>query len=426
MLSADLEGTAAEGLGVRRSVVENLTLKTLFYLGEATIQELAEQLRIAPYIVEGVFQRLRKDQLIQAVGLAAGGHRVTLTQGGRSRALELLGVDQYVGAVPVSLADYIERVKSQTVRDIAVTPPDVTEAFRELVLDDPTLAQLGTAVVSGRAIFLYGPPGTGKTTVAEKLSDIFRKESIWLPYAIEVDGQIITVYDPHVHERVEGAGGLSGDGRWVRCRRPRLMVGGELTIDMLDLQYNPTTRFYTAPVQMRANNGFLIVDDFGRQRIPPADLLNRWVVPLDRRVDFLTMAGGKKLQIPFDLFVVFATNLDPATVVEEAFLRRIQTKISLGKVTREQFHEIFRRACAAAKLTYDTALVDDVMKRIEHEYEQPLRACQPRDLVSQIEWRARFEQRAPALSVESLHDACQAYFLARPEAYGAVRRQPSP
>jgi predicted ATPase with chaperone activity len=416
VLSADLEGTAAEGLGVRRSLVENLTLKTLFYLGEATIHELAEQLRIAPYIVEGVFQRLRKDQVIQATGLgAAGGHRVTLTSAGRSRALELLNVDQYVGAVPVSLADYVERVKAQTVRDIAVTPSDIADAFHDLVLDDPTLAQLGTAVISGRAIFLYGPPGTGKTTVAEKLSDIFRKESIWVPYAIEVDGQIITVFDPHVHERIEGAGGLGRDMRWVRCRRPRLMVGGELTIDMLDLQYNPTARFYTAPVQMRANNGFLIVDDFGRQRIPPADLLNRWVVPLDRHVDFLTMAGGKKLQIPFDLFVVFATNLDPATVVEEAFLRRIQTKISLGRVTREQFHEIFRRACANAKVTYDESLVDDVMKRIQHEFEQPLRACQPRDLLNQIEWRAKFEQRAPVLSIDSLHDACVAYFLARPE-----------
>jgi len=416
VLSADLEGTAAEGLGVRRSVVENLALKSLFYLGEATIQELAEQLRIAPYIVEGVFQRLKKDQLMQATGLAAGGHRVNLTGAGGARASELLNVDQYVGAVPVSLADYIERVKAQSVRDIVVSPADVAESFREMVLDDATLAQLGTSVISGRAIFLYGPPGTGKTTVAERLSELFRKESIWVPYAIEVDGQIITVYDPHTHEKVEGAGGLNGDTRWVRCRRPRLMVGGELTIEMLDLQFNPTTRFYTAPVQMRANNGFLIVDDFGRQRIPPADLLNRWVVPLDRRVDFLSMAGGKKLQIPFDLFVVFATNLDPATVVEEAFLRRIQTKISLGKVTTEQFHEIFRRACAGASITYDAYLVTDVMQRIEHEFEQPLRACQPRDLINQIVWRSKYEQSKPALTIDSLHDACRAYFLVKPEA----------
>ena len=415
MLSADLDGTAAESLGVRRSVVDGLTLKTLFYLGEASVHELGEQLHIAPYIVEGTFQRMRKDQLCQATGLAGGGHRITLTSAGRARAAELLNVDQYVGAVPVSLADYVERVKQQSVRDVVVHPPDVDQAFKELVLDPPTLAQLGTSVVSGRAIFLYGPPGTGKTTVAENLSEIFRKESVWVPYAIEVDGQIITVYDAHVHEKIEGAGPLDGDGRWIKCRRPRLMVGGELTIDMLDLQFNPVTRFYTAPVQMRANNGFLIVDDFGRQRIPPADLLNRWVVPLDRRVDFLSMAGGKKLQIPFDLFVVFATNLDPSTVVEEAFLRRIQTKINLGKVTSEQFHEIFRRACEHAKVRYDAALIDDVMKRIADEYEQPLRACQPQDLINQILWRAKYEQRDAALTVEALNEACRAYFLVRPE-----------
>ena len=415
MLSADLEGTAAEGLGVRRSLIDGLTLKTLFYLGEATVAELAEQMRIAPYIIEGVFQRLRKEQFIQAVGLAPGGHRLTLTQAGRGRASELLAIDQYVGAVPVSLDDYIERVKSQSVRDLLINREDVIDAFKDLVLDETTLGQLGTSVISGRAIFIYGPPGTGKTTVAERLSEIFRKETIWIPYAVEVDGQIIAVYDPHVHEKVDSPGGMSGDLRWVKCRRPRLMVGGELTIEMLDLQFNPATRFYTAPVQMRANNGFLIVDDFGRQRIRPLDLLNRWVVPLDRRVDYLTLAGGKKLQIPFDLFVVFATNLDPASVVEEAFLRRIQTKINLGKVTVEQFHEIFRRVCADQGVTYEKALVDDVMKRIEQEYEQPLRACLPRDLVNQVVWRAKYEQKPATLSLTSLDDACRAYFLVRPE-----------
>jgi hypothetical protein len=194
------------------------------------------------------------------------------------------------------------------------------------------------------------------------------------------------------------------------------MVGGELTIDMLDLEFNPISKVYTAPVQMRANNGFLIIDDFGRQRIPPADLLNRWVVPLDRRVDYLTMTGGRKLQIPFDLFVVFATNLDPATVVEEAFLRRIQTKINMGKVTSEQFHEIFKRACTNASLKYDPGLVDDVMKRIQGEFEQPLRACQPGDLINQIVWRAKYEQKPPAFTLEGLHDACRAYFLVRADA----------
>ena len=416
MLIADFDGSAVERLGVRRGIVENLALKTLFSLGEVSVQELATHLRVTPFIVEGVFQRHRKDELMQAVGLAQGGHRINLTAAGRSRAIELLGTDQYVGPVPVALADYVERVKSQSVREILVTEADVRDTFQGLVLDDAVLAQLGTSVISGRAIFLHGPPGTGKTTIAERLADLFRREAIAVPYAVEVDGQIITVFDPNLHESVPPAEGQGGDPRWVSCRRPRIMVGGELTIDMLDLQFNPFTHFYTAPVQMRANNGVLIVDDFGRQRIPPADLLNRWVVPLDRRVDFLTMVGGKKLQIPFDLFVVFATNLDPGTVVEEAFLRRIQTKINLSKVTPAQFHEIFRGACTAAEVDYDAALVDTLIERIEHELKQPLRPCQPRDLINQIKWRARYEQHAPVLSAQTLDAACCAYFIAPPEA----------
>ena len=411
MLVADFDGSAVEGLGVRRGIVENLALKTVFCLGETSIKELAAQLCITPFIVEGVFQRHRRDELMQAVGLAQGGHRVTLTAAGRNRAIELLGADQYVGPVPVSLAEYVERVRSQSVRDIPVTQAEVREAFRGLVLDESTLAQLGTSVIAGRAIFLHGAPGTGKTSVAEKLSELFRREAISVPYAVEVDGQIIAVFDPNVHESIEPAPGPAGDPRWVCCRRPRIMVGGELTIDMLDLQFNPFTRFYTAPVQMRANNGFLIVDDFGRQRIPPADLLNRWVVPLDRRVDFLTLVGGKKLQIG-----VFATNLDPESVVEEAFLRRIQTKINLGQVTPEQFHEIFRRACTGAGVSYDARLVDNVMDRIEHGLKQPLRACQPRDLINQITWRAKYEQHDPELSVQALDAACRAYFLVSGEA----------
>ena len=416
MLIADFDGSAVEGLGVRRGVVENLALKTLFCLGEVSIKELATQLRVTPFIVEGVFQRHRKDELMQAVGMAQGGHRINLTAAGRNRAIELMATDQYVGPVPVALADYVERVKSQSVREIAVTEAEVREAFQGLVLDEVTLAQLGTSVISGRAIFLHGPPGTGKTTVAERLAELFGREAILVPYAVEVEGQIITVFDPNVHEKAEAVEGHGTDPRWVSCRRPRIMVGGELTIDMLDLQFNSSTHFYTAPVQMRANNGVLIVDDFGRQRIPPADLLNRWVVPLDRRVDFLTMAGGKKLQIPFDLYVVFATILDPGTVVEEAFLRRIQTKINLGKLTSVQFHEIFAGVCTTAGINYDAGLVDDLMKRIEDEFKQPLRGCQPRDIINQIKWRAKYEQHAPELTTQALDNACRSYFIAPPEA----------
>jgi predicted ATPase with chaperone activity len=411
--AAVAEGVVIEGLGIRRSLVEALVLKSLYFLGEASLHELAQQLCITRAVVENVFQKLRKEQLCQAVGMSVGMHHVTLTQAGRTRAGELLAVDSYVGPVPVALTDYVARVRSQSVRDIEVTPDEMAAAFEGLVLDPGTLGMLGTGVVSGRVLFLYGPAGTGKTSVAERLSELFRRDSVLVPYAVEVDGQIITVYDSHVHERVDDDASSLGDARWVRCRRPRVMVGGELTIEMLDLQFNPLSRFYTAPVQMRANNGFLIVDDFGRQRIPPAELLNRWVVPLDRRIDFLTLAGGKKLEIPFDLFVVFATNLDPALVVEEAFLRRIQTKIRLGAVSPAQFHEIFRRACESLGLTYDEGHVETVLQTIEGRYRQPLRACYPRDLLHQIVWRARYEQREAVLDAAALERACQAYFLER-------------
>jgi predicted ATPase with chaperone activity len=407
------EGTVIEELGIRRSLVENLTLKTLYHLGEASLHELAGQLCISRSVVDAIFQRLRKELMVQAVGMSVGVHRIALTAGGRTRAAELLALDSYVGPAPVSLTDYVGRVSGQSVRDLEVHGDDVAAAFDDLVLASTTLAQLGTALVSGRAIFLYGPPGTGKTTVAERLADLVRRDTVWIPYAVEVDGQIITVFDSHVHDVVENARDASTDPRWVLCQRPRVTVGGELTIEMLDLQFNPLSRYYTAPVQMRANNGFLIVDDFGRQRMQPVELLNRWVVPLDRRIDYLTLAGGKKIQIPFDLFVVFATNLDPSRVVEEAFLRRIQTKIRLGSIEAADFHEIFRRASADMGLSYEPQDVDEVIAMIATEFGQPLRACYPRDLLNQIAWRARYEKVDPIVSRESLADACRAYFLSR-------------
>jgi MoxR-like ATPase/DNA-binding MarR family transcriptional regulator len=409
------EGTVVEGLGIRRSLVEALVLKTLYYLGEASLHELSQQLHINRAIVDAIFQRLRKELLCQATGMSAGVHRIALTDAGRTRAAELMGVDAYVGPAPVSLADYIERVNAQSVRNLEVHPDDVARTFEDMVFEDGMLAQFGTAVVSGRAIFLYGPPGTGKTSVAERLADLVRGDTVWIPYAVEVDGQIITVYDSHVHEALDDDDTATSDARWVHCRRPRVTVGGELTIDMLDLQFNPASRFYTAPVQMRANNGFLIIDDFGRQRMHPQQLLNRWVVPLDRRIDYLALMGGKKIQIPFDLFVVFATNLDPAKVIEEAFLRRIQTKIRLGSVRPEDFHEIFRRVAGDLGLEYASGDVDNVIRTIGADFGQPLRACYPRDLVNQIVWRARYEKRDPVITDDTLQAACRAYFLSTDE-----------
>jgi len=401
-----------EEIGVRTNLLEDLALKDLYLVGEMSLHELARHIGLSLGMVDELFQRLRKDQLCQVTGMVGSVHRITATSGGKSRALELLAQNQYMGPAPVSLDDYVSRIRNQSVRNIEITQRDLSRAFKHLVLETQTLNQLGTAVLSGRSIFLYGPTGTGKTTIAETLGSLFYHDQVWLPYAVEVDGQIITVYDPVLHQRVDQPVGPDHDGRWVLCRRPRVLVGGELTIEMLDLQFNPITKFYTGPIQMKANNGMLIVDDFGRQRISPEELLNRWVVPLDRRIDFLTLAGGQKIEIPFDLFVAFATNLDPAKLVDDAFLRRIHTKIKVGFVTPQQFQEIFRRVCLQFNLKYDAPMVDDLVEMINRQYKEPLRACYPRDILQQILWEAHYLQKEPRLDREAVARACRNYFLA--------------
>lgn len=402
-----------EDTGIRRKVLEDLALKILHLSGELSLRDLAERMLIPLRIVDEVFGRLRKDGLCQVTGMQAGVHRIVTTSEGKERASEALAISQYAGAVPISLADYVARVKAQTVRQLRVEPEAVRRAFAHLVLPEHTLTQLGTALASGRAIFLYGPPGTGKTSIADSMWRLFEVDRVWVPYAVEADGQIIEVYDPGVHLAVAQPDVHDHDGRWMRCRRPRVMAGGELTIEMLDLQYNPVSRFYSAPVQLKASNGLLIIDDFGRQRVRPDELLNRWVVPLDRSIDFLTLAGGRKIEVPFDMLVVFATNLDPSTLVDDAFLRRIQTKIRLDAISRDDFHEICRRVCRDVGLSYHEAPVERLMDTITGELGQELRACQPRDLVQQVCWTARYRQVEPHLDDESLALAARTYFVPR-------------
>ena len=399
-------------LGVPRKLLEDLALKTIHLLGEVSLMGLAEHMHVDLRIVDEIFQRLRKEHLVQVTGMVVGVHQLVATAEGRARAMDLLALSQYAGPAPVSLADYVHRVREQTVRRMEVSPDAVQSAFGDMVLEQPMLDQLGTAVVSGNAIFLHGPSGTGKTTLAEALWRLFQRDPIWVPHAIVVDGQIITVYDPQIHHAAEGPTPPEADRRWMLCQRPRVIVGGELTIEMLDLQFNPLSKFYVAPVQVKANNGLLIVDDFGRQRVRPEELLNRWVVPLDRRIDFLTLAGGRKLEVPFDVIVVFATNLNPATLADEAFLRRIQTKIKVDNIGREQFHEITRRICENVGLAYDHAVVDHLADVIATELRQPLRACYPRDIVQQVVWGARYHRQVAALTREAVEQACRSYFLA--------------
>jgi predicted ATPase with chaperone activity len=396
---------------VPRAVLEDLALKNLYIDGSSSLKVLAKKMRLTFRVVDELFRRLRTEQLCEVTGMTGNVAEVAITSRGRSRALELLSMNQYTGATPVSLESYIQRVRQQSVGSVAIHPPEVERAFAHLVLDAKMLRKLGTALNSGTSIFLYGPTGGGKTTIAMTLSRAVATDPVWIPFAVEVDSQIISVYDPHIHVKAQGVVTHGSDERWVLCQRPAVLVGGELTIEMLELQLNAITRFYAAPVQMKANNGVLIIDDFGRQRVRPEELLNRWVVPLDRRIDFLTLAGGKKVEIPFELFVVFATNLEPSQLADAAFLRRIQTKIKVGEVSEPQFHEIFRKVCGDLGLQCEPDTIDQLIQVIRTKFKEPLRACHPRDIVNQVRWAARYEQREPIVDREAILVAANTYFV---------------
>lgn len=398
-------------LGVRPAIIDDLALKTLYTAGPFSVFELSKRMRISYDVANEVFNRMRGGLLCQVTGMKGNIPEIAITSQGRARALELLAVSQYTGPAPVTLDAYVEQVRKQSVRHAVVHKEDIERAFEAMVLSPKTLWQIGIALNSGASIFLHGPAGVGKSAIAETMSRVLAADDVWIPWAVEADGQIISVFDPTVHRRVATSDGTMPDDRWVRCQRPSVLVGGELTVEMLDLQFNGTAGFYTGPVQMKANNGVLIVDDFGRQRIRPDELLNRWVVPLDRRIDFLTQVGGKKIEIPFELLVVFATNLEPDELVDAAFLRRMQTKIRIDTASDEQFCEIFRRVARARALHLDDSVLTDIVAIIRGRLQQELRGCQPRDLVNQVCWAARYEDRQPSLDRESLVNAIEAYFL---------------
>jgi predicted ATPase with chaperone activity len=391
--------------------LEDLALKTLYLSGSISVLDLSSRLHLCYEVANELFFRMRTEVLCQVTGMTGNIPMLAITSQGRTRAMELLGQSHYTGAAPITLDSYVEQTRRQSVKKVVVRPDDVNRAFAHLVVDQATLDKFGTALNSGSSLFLYGPAGVGKTTMAEALSRVLAEDKVWLPYGIEIDGQVITIYDPAIHRRVLEEEPEFHDDRWVLCERPTVLVGGELTAEMLDLEFNPITKFYVGPVQMKANNGVLIIDDFGRQRVRPEDLLNRWVVPLDRRIDFLTLAGGKKIEVPFEMLVVFASNMDPAELGDAAFLRRIQTKVKLGEVTDEQFREIMRRVTRENGVDTDPSAVNFLINYIHGTLRQELRSCYPRDVVNQIVWSARYEGKKPYLDLASVNRAIEAYFL---------------
>jgi predicted ATPase with chaperone activity len=403
-----------EEIDVRQVVLEDLALKILYLSGSLSILELSEKIRLSFKVAERLSSQLRAEQYCQVTGINGYIPQVAITSQGKTHAMELFAQNHYAGPAPVSLDSYCGQTRKQSVRRLEVHAEDVHRAFSHLVIDSETLRQFGTALNSGSSIFIYGPPGVGKTTIAETLSRVVADDAVWIPYAVDVDGEIITVYDPAIHKRVAEQEPEIRDERWVLCERPAVIAGGELTVEMLDLQFNPVTKFYVAPIQMKANNGVLIIDDFGRQRLRPEELLNRWVVPLDRRIDFLTLAGGKKLEIPFEMLVVFASNMDPAELVDACFLRRIQTKIKIGSTSNEQFCEIFRRVADEYQVGFDAGVPEALIDFIRGTLKQELRQCYPRDIVNQVLWAARYEGKKAHLDYPAMAQAVAAYFLPRP------------
>ena len=402
-----------EGTGIRRALLEELALKILYLQGEASLIQLANLLCVSLGVVEEIFQVFRHEQLCEVKGMSGGVHRIVASQAGRQRAIELLSLNQYAGPAPVSLVHYKAQISMQSVRNTVIGPKDVEGALRGLVLDDALMLRVGTAVVSGTSMFLYGPTGTGKTSIAMRLPAIY-PEMVWMPYAVEVDKQIIVVYDQAVHQRNAALEPEDSDKRWVLCRRPCVMTGGELTLEMFEVQYNAATGYSTAPAQMKANNGVLILDDFGRQRVSPQDLLNRWMTVLEQRVEFLTLPGGHKFDIPFDVLVVFATNIAPLELGDQAFVRRIPNKILVRHATEEQFREIFLREAASPqrKLKVDPEVLDYLVRHLREDLKQPLTQCFPRDILDQIYWAASYLHAKPEFTKELAEWACSNYFFA--------------
>ena len=417
--------TVAE-TGLHPDTLAQLMMKTLV-AGEASGTQLSEAMRLPYSVLDAMVQHARVEKLIEVRGtggVGTAGYRYALTDLGRDRAMQFLDINRYVGPAPVPLAHYQAYTRACMAARPWVSRDILSHGFDQLIVNQGMYDKLGPAVNSGKSLFLYGAPGNGKTVIAEGIGRALGTD-MHIPFAVDVDGQTITMFDPVNHVRTAAAGASDSviaaaaqDRRWEKIKRPVVVVGGELTLEMLDLTFNPIAKFYEAPIQMKANGGVFVVDDFGRQRIPPRDLLNRWIVPLESRVDFLTLHTGRKFEIPFNVFIVFATNLKPESLADEAFLRRIPYKILAKNPTIEEYCRIFELNCRKRGLTFDPVMVEYLERKYYRPRKLQMRACHPRDLVEQVIDMCRYEERQPAISRDLLDRACASYFLEESESQG--------
>jgi predicted ATPase with chaperone activity len=411
------EPEALGKLDINDHVIAGLVLRMMHINTSMVAHEIAAEICLPFFnIVEPVLNTLRDNRLIEITrgDMAAVSYVYSITDGGRARAMQYFEQTTYAGPAPISVESYVQLIAEQSLRHITVHAERLREAFRGLVFDEKILDQVGPAVNSGRSIFLYGPPGNGKTSICERIVKSFGG-SIFIPYAIEVKGSIIKVFDEYNHKLVAPKDDMRLQGKYDRrlclIERPVIIVGGELTMDSLDLIWNDESRFYEAPFQLKANGGALMVDDFGRQRIDPKTLLNRWIVPLEKQVDFLTLHTGTKIEVPFDELIVFSTNLNPRDLVDDAFLRRIRYKIPINDPSHENFRAIWRIVSEIKGVPYADEIVDYFVEKHMRTNGRPLRGCLPRDILDNILDVCRYRQIEPTVTAEMLDDAAESYFV---------------
>ena len=416
-----------EETGLSLDMLIQLALKTLHFAGELTGAELGKRLGVNFSVVAPALEALKTQRQIQIAGgtmVGRASYVYRITDSGRERAALFLESNHYVGVAPVPFEQYRTYMRNfEKAAPRFATRERVREAFSHLVISQNVLDQLGPAINAGHSMFVYGPPGNGKTVISQAVARLMQGD-IGIPHAIEVEGSIIRLFDPVNHEPIDTDEeeevsldlGLRHDHRWIRCRRPMVTVGGELTLDSLELSYNPSVGFYRAPVQAAANGGVLVIDDFGRQHASPRDLLNRWIVPLESRVDYLTLQSGQKFEMPFMVMVIFATNIKPAELVDEAFLRRIHYKVFAESPTIAEFTKIFDNCCKERGLPFDQALVDHLLQSYYRPRKIALRGCQPRDLIDQALSLAEYRGDPRRVTPELLDAACASYFVDEREA----------
>jgi hypothetical protein len=397
-------------LGIGEGFLCDLALKHVAMLPDPTTGAVAERLHLPRSLTEEILEKLYREKLIEVrLQTAVGSTRYSMLDRGWDRLSRLLSICGYSGAVPVSLNDYAHMMRLQSIPSHPASMETVRSAFHDLILPDSLLQTLGCVINSRRSLFLTGLPGTGKTAVAERINNAL-PGAIWIPYAVEIDGQIIRVFDSHCHRIAPlDETPVEYDRRWVLIKRPLVVVGGELTLENADLTWSDAAKFYEAPFQMKSNGGTLVIDDFGRQRVAPQDLLNRWIVPLERRVDYLALHTGKKIEVPFEQLVVFSTNLDENDLADQAFLRRMGYRARVEPPTPGAYSEIFKRQANARGIRYQQPVLDHVLNKYKVEHRQ-MKGCEPRDLLDRSTDICLFAGQSLELTTQVLDVAWRNYF----------------